>query len=141
MYKIKNNISDISISRIKFNNSKNSSNFFIENFDEIPFKVKRFMSVINSRQNYKGNHCNVNSDILITVIKGAVALTLDDGLNKKKITLSEKNKKNVLIPKGIWTKLFYKNKETILVIFANKSFSKTKYINDYSKFLNFRNKI
>ena len=138
MSKKKHYISDVCIADLNFNKSKNNINIFIENFDNIPFKVKRFMSVINFEKQVKGNHCNTNSNILIQVVKGELVLNVDDGENNKKIILNDKGIKSVLIPKGIWTKLFYKNMETILIIFADKSFEKTKYIDNYSKFIKFR---
>ena len=56
MSKKKHYISDVCIADLNFNKSKNNINIFIENFDNIPFKVKRFMSVINFEKQVKGNH-------------------------------------------------------------------------------------
>jgi len=125
-------ISDCIPTRLK-NNEENNN--LIKN---IPFDTQRIFYIYNIPQGeQRGMHAHKLCHEVLIAIKGRFDVELDDGTNKKTISL-DSPEYGLHIPPGIWAVERNYSSDTICLVFASDSYDTENYINSYSEFIKYR---
>lgn len=108
--------------------------------DEVPFEIKRvyYLYDVPSGED-RGGHAHLELQQLIVAASGSFDLVLDDGSDKRVISLNRPYL-GVLMPSGIWRELTNFSAGCICLVLASQNFSEYDYIRDYNEFLNLKNK-
>jgi len=104
--------------------------------DTLPFAFKRVYYLYDvPSDSHRGGHAHKEQQEFLISVSGSFDVILDDGNNKRSITLNKPNK-GLLIPKGIWRELENFSSGAICLVFSSDKFSEEDYIRDYSHFKN-----
>lgn len=108
---------------------------FAENFKQIPFEIKRTYWIydVPGGEN-RGGHAYKENEELIIALSGSFDVIVDDGKNKKIITLN-RSYYGLYVPKGIWREMENFSTNSFALEFGSKHFDKEDYIRDYNQFL------
>jgi hypothetical protein len=111
----------------------------VEGYKNIPFDVKRiyYLYDIPGGED-RGGHAHKELQQLIVAASGSFNVLLDDGQNKKIVTLNRPDYGVMVVP-GIWRELFEFSSGAICLVLASHKYDKEDYIHDYDLFANFRN--
>jgi mannose-6-phosphate isomerase-like protein (cupin superfamily) len=108
---------------------------FAESKRHIPFPIRRIYviyDVIND--SVRGKHAHKRTDQLLFCLKGTITIVLDNGKQRKEITLNKPNK-GVLLPRMLWHEMKDFSKDTILLVAASEYYKEADYIRNYDAFL------
>ncbi len=111
----------------------------VENGSNIPFDVKRIYylyDVPGGQQ--RGGHAHYKLEQYIIAASGSFDVLLDDGKNKKKITLNRPNFA-LHIVSGLWRELHNFSSGSISLVLASEKYEEKDYIRDYYDFLKLKN--
>ncbi|NMH88326.1 sugar 3,4-ketoisomerase [Flavivirga algicola] len=138
--KLKNNTvydcSVIDVSKIH-NNAGNIT--VIENGHNIPFNVNRIYYLYDVPSGEaRGGHAHYELEQFIVAASGSFDVILDDGLNRKRVSLNRPNLALHVVP-GLWRELDNFSSGSICMVLASHAYDENDYIRDYSKFLKYRN--
>ena len=104
---------------------------------DVDFDIKRvFYTWDVPHGELRGQHAHHQCEQVIVCLKGELVVEVDDGVNKKIVTLNSPEKA-LYIPTGIWAQETYNN-EAIMLAFCSNKYAKADYINDYEEFLEWR---
>ena len=111
----------------------------IEGQTNIPFDVRRiyYLYDIPGGED-RGGHAHKNLQQLIVAVSGSFNVLLDDGQNKKIVTLNRPDYGLMVVP-GIWRQLFEFSSGAICLVLASQKYDQEDYIRSYEQFVNFRN--
>ena len=111
----------------------------VEGQTNIPFDVRRiyYLYDIPGGED-RGGHAHKILQQLIVAVSGSFNVLLDDGQNKKIVTLNRPDYGLMVVP-GIWRKLFEFSSGAICLVLASHKYDKDDYIRNYDQFVNFRN--
>lgn len=121
---------------------KNGSNkigylSFFESKKEIPFEIKRIYYTYSVPVGQKrGMHAHKNLEQLLWCPHGEIEVILDDG-NEKKTYLLDSPEKALLVKKGYWRDLYFKQEGSVLCVAASDYYDEKDYIRDYDEFLEY----
>ncbi|MHA6280390.1 sugar 3,4-ketoisomerase [Salinimicrobium sp. CAU 1759] len=106
----------------------------VEGNKHIPFDIKRiyYLYDIPGGEN-RGGHAHYNLKQLIVAASGSFNVLLDDGNNKKVVTLNRPDFGLLIIP-GIWRELFEFSSGSVCMVLASEKYSEEDYIREYSEF-------
>jgi len=108
----------------------------IQNSIDIPFNVKRVYYLYDvPGGESRGAHAHKELEQLIIAASGSFDVTIDDGKNKKTISLNRPNFGLHLKP-GMWRELSNFSSGSICLVLASLMYDETDYIRDYDQFLN-----
>ncbi|MFN3874216.1 MAG: sugar 3,4-ketoisomerase [Ignavibacterium sp.] len=112
----------------------------VEGNTHIPFEVKRvyYLYDIPSGED-RGGHAHKELYQLIIAASGSFNVLLDDGRNKKIVTLNRPDYCLMVVP-GIWRELMEFSSGAICLVLASHGYDEGDYIRDYQSFLNFKKK-
>ena len=123
----------------KIEDRKGRGNLSVIEKDCIPFSVKRVYYLYDVPSNaYRGGHAHKNLHQFLIALSGSFDVVLDDGHQKKTITLNKPNK-GLLIPTGIWRELENFSSGSVCLVLASEEFEEADYIREYEDFLTFKN--
>ncbi len=106
----------------------------IEN-DIIPFKIRRVYYLYDvPSDSSRGGHAHIELQQFLIALSGSFDVVLDDGLNKRTITLNRPNK-GLLIPTGIWRELDNFSAGSVCLSLVSEVFKEEDYIRDYNTFV------
>ena len=110
----------------------------LNNSVDIPFDVERIYYLYDVPSGEKrGGHAHLELYQYIIAASGSFDVIIDDGKNKKIITLNRPNF-GLLITPGIWRELVNFSSGSICLVLASHKYSEADYIRDYAKFLDYK---
>ena len=112
----------------------------IENNKNIPFSVKRiyYLYDIPGGED-RGAHAHKELQQFIVAASGSFDITINDGANKRTISLNHPNRALHLVS-GIWRELSNFSSGAICLVLASKKYSESDYIREYKDFIEFKQK-
>lgn len=133
----KNRVSDCAIIDLPQVHSIAGNITAIENNKNIPFAVKRiyYLYDIPGGED-RGAHAHKTLQQFIIAASGSFDITLDDGLNKRTISLNHPNRALHLVS-GIWRELSNFSSGAICLVLASNIYLEQDYIRDYNEFLTY----
>jgi hypothetical protein len=110
----------------------------IEGKTNVPFDIQRVYYVYDiPGGESRGGHAHKELYQLIVAASGSFNVLLDDGQNKKIVTLNRPDYGLMIVP-GIWRELFEFSSGAICLVLASGKYEKNDYIRDYDLFIHFR---
>ncbi|PMB25953.1 hypothetical protein CEN47_16365 [Fischerella thermalis CCMEE 5319] len=106
----------------------------VEGQKNIPFDVKRiyYLYDIPSGED-RGGHAHIELSQLLIAVSGSFNVLLDDGTNKKIVTLNRPDYGLLLVP-GIWRELMEFSSGAICLVLASDIYKESDYIRNYETF-------
>jgi len=137
--KLKNNtVFDCSIIDVSKVHNEAGNITVIENGINIPFDVKRIYYLYDiPGGEARGGHAHYELEQYIIAASGSFDVILDDGKNRKIVTLNRPNLALHIVP-GLWRELDNFSSGSISLVLASHIYDEKDYIRDYSKFLEFK---
>ncbi len=113
----------------------------LENNISIPFEVKRiyYLYDVPSGED-RGGHAHKELKQLLIAASGSFDVTIDDGINKRTISLNRPNFGLQIVP-GIWRELSNFSSGAICLVLASQKYDAQDYIRDYKFFKAYKNEI
>jgi hypothetical protein len=106
----------------------------VEGQKNIPFDVKRIYYLYNIPSGEdRGGHAHIELRQLIVAASGSFNVLLDDGTNKKIVTLNRPDYGLLLVP-GIWRELMEFSSGAICLVLASDIYKESDYIRNYETF-------
>lgn len=107
----------------------------LQNNIEVPFEIKRvyYLYDVPSGES-RGAHAHKELEQLIIAASGSFDVTIDDGKNKKTVSLNRPNFGLHLKP-GMWRELSNFSSGSICLVLASLLYDEADYIRDYDQFL------
>lgn len=110
----------------------------IEGGSEIPFDVKRVYYLYDVPSGAsRGAHGHKALQQMIIAANGSFTITLDDGVNKKAITLNRPYQGLLIVP-GIWRVLDDFSSGAVLLCLASEHYDEADYIRNYKEFKKYK---
>jgi len=110
----------------------------IEGHKIIPFDIKRIYYLYDIPGGAdRGGHAHKKLRQLIVAASGSFDVMLDDGINKKIITLNRPDY-GLLIAPGIWRELLGFSSGAICLVLASEKYIEEDYIRKYENFINWK---
>lgn len=111
----------------------------VEGMKNIPFDVKRiyYLYDIPGGED-RGAHAHKELRQLIVAASDSFNVLLDDGLNKKVITLNRPDYGILIVP-GIWRELMEFSSGSVCLVLASETYKEDDYIKDYTHFIKYSN--
>jgi hypothetical protein len=106
----------------------------VEGQKNIPFDIKRiyYLYDIPSGED-RGGHAHIELRQLIVAASGSFIVLLDDGTNKKIVTLNRPDYGLLVVP-GIWRELMEFSSGAICLVLASDIYKESDYIRNYETF-------
>jgi len=112
----------------------------LNNSVDLPFDINRVYYLYDiPGGELRGGHAHKELQQLIVAVSGSFDIYLDDGLNKKTVSLNRPYYGLHIIP-GIWRELSNFSSGAICLVMASHRYDESDYIRDYSKFLDYKSK-
>jgi dTDP-4-dehydrorhamnose 3,5-epimerase-like enzyme len=110
----------------------------IEGKKHLPFDIKRvyYLYDIPGGEG-RGGHAHKELFQLIIAASGAFDVFLDDGQNKKIVTLNRPNFGLLVVP-GIWRELLEFSSGAICLVLASNIYNENDYIREYKDYINYK---
>ncbi|GAA3088792.1 WxcM-like domain-containing protein [Streptosporangium carneum] len=101
---------------------------------ELPFIPKRYFLVFNvpSRE-VRGEHAHRVCEQFLICVRGSCGVLLDDGRNRREITL-DRPSRGVHMPAMIWGTQYRYSSDAVLLVFASHYYDPDDYIRSYGEF-------
>ncbi|MBN6053687.1 WxcM-like domain-containing protein, partial [Nonomuraea sp. RK-328] len=101
---------------------------------ELPFRPARYFLVFNvpSRE-VRGEHAHRECDQFLVCVRGSCGVLLDDGRNRREITL-DRPSRGVYMPAMIWGTQYRYSPDAVLLVFASHPYDPDDYIRSYDEF-------
>jgi hypothetical protein len=110
----------------------------VEGQKNIPFDVRRIYYLYDIPGGEgRGGHAHKELYQLIVAASGSFNVLLDDGQNKKIVTLNRPDYGLMVVP-GIWRELFEFSSGAICLVLASHKYDQDDYIRDYTEFKNLK---
>lgn len=108
----------------------------VEGQHNVPFDIKRvyYLYDIPGGED-RGGHAHKELQQLIVAASGSFNVLLDDGRNKKIITLNRPDYGLIVVP-GIWRELMEFSSGAVCLVLASELYNENDYYRDYSIFKN-----
>lgn len=108
---------------------------FVEQDNHIPFEIKRTYWIYDvPGGESRGGHAYRNNKEFIVALSGAFDVVVDDGQQKKVITLN-RSYYGLYIPAGLWREIENFSTNSLALEFGSEHYQKGDYIRDYELFL------
>ena len=109
---------------------------FEQNFDAIPFLIKRIFNVRSEKNSIRGKHAHRLCSQLLICSNGLIEVFCDDAFNQK-VFLLDKPNLGLLVPPGIWAEQKYIEHNSSMTVVCDRIYESEDYISDYDKFKEF----
>lgn len=107
----------------------------VEGQKNVPFDIKRiyYLYDIPGGEN-RGGHAHKELHQLIIAASGSFDVMLDDGQNKKIVTLNRPDYGLMIVP-GIWRELIEFSSGAVCLVLASLPYSQSDYMRTYNEFI------
>ncbi len=113
----------------------------VEGGGSIPFNVRRIYYLYDiPGGESRGGHAHKELYQLIVAASGSFDILLDDGVNKKSVTLNRPNYGLMVVP-GIWRELLDFSSGAICLVLASEKYDENDYIREYQTFKNYNSNV
>ncbi|NVO20144.1 MAG: WxcM-like domain-containing protein [Bacteroidetes bacterium] len=110
----------------------------IEGDRNIPFEIKRIYYLYDIPGGAsRGGHAHKDLYQLVVAASGAFDVLLDDGRNKKVVTLNRPDYGLMIVP-GIWRELMEFSSGAICLVLASNLYSESDYLRNYDEFRSYK---
>lgn len=137
----KNSVFDCAIIPLSKIHNRAGNITIVEGSNHIPFDIKRiyYLYDIPSGED-RGGHAHKELWQLLVAASGSFNVLLDDGKNKKIVTLNRPDYGLMIVP-GIWRELMEFSSGSICLVLASEIYSENDYIREYPDFKIYKNEI
>lgn len=110
----------------------------VESNTHVPFEIKRvyYLYDIPGGES-RGGHAHRELYQLIVAASGSFDILLDDGTNKKLVTLNRPYYGLLVVP-GIWRELMEFSSGSVCLVLASDVYKESDYFRDYNTFKNYK---
>ena len=136
---LKNNtVFDCSVIDMSKIHAKTGNITVLENGVNVPFDVKRvyYLYDVPSGEE-RGGHGHYELEQYIVAASGSFDVILDDGVNRRRISLNRPNLALLIAP-GLWRSLDNFSSGSICMVLASHVYDEADYIRDYKEYLKFK---
>jgi len=133
---LKNNtVFDCSVIDMSKVHAKTGNITVLENGVNVPFDVKRiyYLYDVPSGEE-RGGHAHYELEQYIVAASGSFDVILDDGVNRKRISLNRPNLALHIVP-GLWRSLDNFSSGSICMVLASNVYNEADYLRNYVKYL------
>ena len=107
----------------------------IEGKKNIPFDINRIYYLYDIPGGAsRGGHAHKELFQLVVAASGSFDVLLDDGRNKKIVTLNRPDYSLLIVP-GIWRELMEFSSGAVCLVFASHTYDENDYIREYNDFI------
>ncbi len=107
----------------------------VEGDKDVPFPIKRIYYLYDiPGGETRGGHAHKELFQLIVAASGSFNVLLDDGMNKKIVTLNRPDYGLLVVP-GLWRELFEFSSGSVCMVIASREFNEDDYFRNYESFL------
>lgn len=123
--------------KVKAKEVKDDGFLYIIESSQVPFEIKRVYTIIDADPSLpRGYHAHRDTEQAVFCLRGGLRITLDNGLNRSKIVLNQKNKgRGVIQQKMVWIEMDKFLPGTILLVLSSKEYDPAGYIRSYHQFI------
>jgi hypothetical protein len=133
-----NTVFDCSIIDVSKINTETGNITVVENGNNIPFEVKRVYYLYDVPcGEARGGHAHYELQQYIVAASGSFDVILDDGKNKRTVTLNRPNIALHIVP-GLWRELDNFSSGSISLVLASHKYEESDYIRDYHNFIGYK---
>jgi dTDP-4-dehydrorhamnose 3,5-epimerase-like enzyme len=101
----------------------------------LPFEMKRVYYLFDVTSSaHRGGHSHKNQQEFLVALSGSFDVVVNDGENKKKVTLNKPDK-GLLIRENIWRELENFSSGCVCLVVASDVFDEDDYIREFDVFL------
>jgi UDP-2-acetamido-3-amino-2,3-dideoxy-glucuronate N-acetyltransferase len=101
---------------------------------DVPFVPKRYFLVFNvPTREVRGEHAHKSCHQFLICVRGSCGILLDDGQNRREITL-DRPSLGVYMPAMIWGTQYRYSHDAVLLVFASEFYDPDDYIRSYDEF-------
>lgn len=110
----------------------------VEGKNNLPFEIRRiyYLYDVPSGEE-RGGHAHRELQQLLVAAGGSFDVLLDDGQNKKIVTLNRPNYGLLIVP-GIWRELMEFSSGSTCLVLASHKYNESDYIREYEDFTNLK---
>ncbi len=108
---------------------------FVEQLNHIPFEIKRTYWIFDvPGGESRGGHAFRRNEEFIVALSGAFDVIVDDGAERKKITLS-RSYYGLYVPAGLWREIENFSTNSLALEFGSIHYGEQDYVRTYDEFL------
>ncbi|HPQ35624.1 MAG TPA: FdtA/QdtA family cupin domain-containing protein [Bacteroidales bacterium] len=134
---MKNSIYDCVILPLSKIHNREGNITIIEGKKNVPFDIKRIYYLYDIPGGAeRGGHAHKELMQLIVAASGSFDVLLDDGQNKKVVTLNRPDYGLLIVP-GIWRELVEFSSGAVCLVLASMVYEKSDYLRTYKEFINY----
>lgn len=128
-------INDCKIIELPKINDPRGNLSIIEEFKQIPFKIKRTYWIYDvPGGEHRGGHAYKDNCEFIVALSGSFDVVLDDGKEKKTFSLN-RSYYGLYVPKGLWREMDNFSTNSLALVLSSTEYDVNDYIRDYEQFL------
>jgi dTDP-4-dehydrorhamnose 3,5-epimerase-like enzyme len=130
---------DCSILRLNKIHNRAGNITVLESGISVPFPIKRIYYLYDIPSGEaRGGHAHKELYQLIVAVSGSFNVILDDGNNKRIITLNRPDYGLYIVP-GIWRELLEFSSGSVCLVLASEIYTEIDYIREYEDFIIYKN--
>ena len=108
---------------------------FVEQLNHIPFEIKRTYWIYDvPGGEARGGHAYKQNKEFIVALSGSFDVVLDDGNEKRKITLN-RSYNGLFVPNGLWREMENFSTNSLALIISSTEYDEIDYVRDYDAFI------
>lgn len=106
----------------------------VENGDSVPFDIRRVYYLYDiPAGETRGGHAHRNLYQLVVAASGSFDVVLDDGENRRTVSLNRPNYGLLIVP-GIWRELENFSSGAVCLVLASEHYDEADYMQEYTDF-------